>query len=125
MNTSAFLDLYPEFSDESVYSPEWIDARIADASFEVKESSWGIHYNRGLAALTAHFLSIRKKEIGNQGTIKHDVSAFTGLDGVKVEYSNRFKRDTKDVLDLTSYGQEYKRLRQIVSYNQNRQTISG
>lgn len=121
MTASEFLTLYPEFSDTTVYPTATIEARISDAEMEISESKWGIRYENGVAALAAHFLSLRKiaaDGIGSRG----DVAAFSG-EGISVEYNSRYQRFKTDIYDKTPYGQEFKRLQTIVAYMQPRQYV--
>lgn len=122
---SAFLLKYPEFSDQDVYSEQWIADKIADASLEIKEEVWGIYYENGLAALTAHMISVRQRSIGGGGVVRGDIASFTGLDGTKVEFSNRWSAKEPDPMKTTLYGQEFLRIQQIVAYKQPRQYISS
>jgi hypothetical protein len=123
MTASEFLVLYPEFSDTSVYTTETIEARIADAAMEISEDKWALRYEKGLSALTAHFLSFRQVGLAGGGTTRADVVAFGG-EGIKVEYADRYQSNRTDIYDKTPYGQEFKRLREIVAYMQPRQFIS-
>lgn len=120
MTASEFLVLYPEFSDTAVYPTEIIEARISDAELEITEDKWGLRYGKGLAALTAHFLSFRKTASKGEGSSRADVVSFAG-EGIKVEYADRYQRRTTDTYDKTPYGLEFKRLRDIVAYMQPRQ----
>lgn len=121
MDLSEFISIYPEFSDPIIFSPDIIEMIISDACNEINESKWGIYYNRGVAALVAHLLTIRK--LASNGN-RADVVSFSG-EGLSVEYAGRFKGSSNfDPYDKTEYGSEYKRLRSIVAYMQPRQTVS-
>ena len=107
---------YPEFSDATAFPDARIQLFIDDAETELAPIEWGIHYDRGMSALTAHFLSIATMTANGGGTSGSlgpvasrsvgDVSlSFGGMGGGLTQMENYFL--------TTPYGQEYWRMVQL------------
>lgn len=117
-------DYYPEFNSTTKYPQIVVERKISDASDEISESKWGVYYNRGLAALSAHLLSIWYVNTLGDGTARADIMLAKEPD-MTVEFQGRRNGQVKPtIFERTEYGIEYLRLQTIVAYAQPRQTIS-
>lgn len=87
-STSAFLQRFPEFAEQS---SDVVAGALAEALRSTPETVWGIRHQEAWFHLAAHLLAIRTVQIGNQvGTISGS--------------------PTGELLLATLYGQEYRRL---------------
>jgi len=107
---------YPEFSNVTTFPDARIQVFIDDAELELAPDEWGNSYNRGMSALTAHFLSLATMSSkgggvsGSLGPIAArsigDVSvSFGGMGGGLTQMENYFL--------TTPYGQDYWRMVQL------------
>lgn len=107
---SEFLVRYPEFQklDGSV-----IELFLSDAETEVSSVRWGKLYKRGVMALTAHLLKLRANEQDSGGEANRAL-ANESAGELSVGYVTSATGGTDDYYQLTSYGQEYLRLRKLI-----------
>ena len=87
-STSEFLLRFPEFSEQSL---SVVEGALAEAGRFVDSDSWGTIYSEAVTYLAAHNLATRTMQIGQQ------IGALSGS-------------PNGDMLSVTLYGQEYKRL---------------
>jgi hypothetical protein len=115
MTPTEFKDRYPEFTS---IDDSRIQLFLDDAALELDSSLWGNWYDRGLAALAAHFLSLSIKagsaggSAGSVGPVASrsvgDVSVSFGM------YSGGAAGTSDDFYKSTVYGQDYLRLMKLV-----------
>jgi len=112
---TTFKTRYPEFSTIA-------DARvsffIADAELEIDPDRWGTWYDRGVAALAAHFLAISKKTAASGGALGSlgPVSS-RSIGDVSVSFgsaSGTVSGLSDDYYKASPYGQEYLRLMSLI-----------
>ena len=99
----------PEYAAKT---DEQIEPFADEAELEVAPSKWGKFEPRGLALMTAHLM-----KMADISTAKASQSSGSRIKKVKVgdlarEYQDAKKGD--DTLDLTTYGEEFKRLRKRI-----------
>lgn len=105
---------YPEFESSTVYPDARIDMYIGDAVADLNEQAWSTHYDRGLLALTAHFLSMGQKQLSGDG-LAPSASNVTArsIGDVSVSFGGAAMAATDVLMNgymATIYGQEFMRL---------------
>lgn len=117
-----FRDEYPEFKS---VSDSTIDHFLESSTLVVSKKAWGKLYNLGLFAYTAHRLAIKGvlnvgldgSPIFNNGENFKSVSS-KSAGGLSIGYTsqNTSSGNPSDYdLTSTSYGQEYLRLRRLIT----------
>jgi hypothetical protein len=115
LTPTIFKTRYPEFLAIA-------DARvalfIADAELEIDFDRWGSWYERGIAALAAHFLAISKATAASGGSLGSlgPVSS-RSIGDVSVSFgtaSGTVSGLSDDYYKASPYGQEYLRLMSLV-----------
>ena len=114
MITPADLKIrYPEFAD--IDDPR-IQFFIDDAILELDVNRWGDYYDKGLAALTAHFLinALKTQTVLGAATIVGNVSS-RSVGSVSTSFNAPVADGSNTAYYQTSkYGQEYLRLLNII-----------
>ncbi|NBI40162.1 DUF4054 domain-containing protein [[Haemophilus] felis] len=106
-----FLLRYPEFNDTD---PEQVGIFLEDAQAEVFEPRWGRLYERGVMALTAHFLAVQKRIALSGGNAEKPVVAESAGE-LSASYAMSIATSSLDEFyQTTAYGQEFLRLRKLV-----------
>lgn len=116
---TTFKARYTEFS---TLSDATVQIYLSDAELELDEGRWGTLYDRGLAALAAHFLALAQQSAaagtGGGGAVGPVTSKSIGDVSVSYGWSNSGSGSaTSDYYNSTTYGQDYWRLVQIVGYD--------
>ncbi|MFQ1023205.1 DUF4054 domain-containing protein [Avibacterium paragallinarum] len=104
----AFKGRYPEFerADDNT-----IGFFIEDAKQEIDERQWSHLYCRGVLALTAHFIAMRKRVSENAGG---PIALLASESVGELSASYAIPPNGGEAYHLTAYGQEYLRLRNLV-----------
>lgn len=124
MTYQDFIDLYPEFDSVEKYPAPKVESIISNAIDEINEDKWGVYYNRGVAALVGHLLSMWYMNTLGDGTSRADIMLSKNPD-LSVEFQGRRNGQVKpSSFERTEYGIEYLRLQQLVAYMQPRQSVS-
>jgi len=107
-----FKARFPEFS---LIDDVRVQIFIDDAALEMSESAWNILYNKGLAYLTAHLLTIANKSEANGGSGgTNNPVASHSVEGVSESFAVPTLDDATNNITSTSYGQEYARLLRLI-----------
>jgi len=104
---------YPEFTS---VDDTRIQFFLTDAELELDEGQWGDNYDRGLSALTAHFLALSLMTAdgdGTEGNISQVASKSVGDVSVSFGGQGASTGSLQDYFMSTRYGQEYWRLVQL------------
>jgi hypothetical protein len=110
LTPTAFRLRYSEF-EAATYSDPVVQLAIDDATMETNSTIWGAFYERGVYALTAHFLASavdRANGESSAGGVQ-----YRAVGDVIVTFGR--KAGALDELGGTTYGCEYVRLRSKVS----------
>lgn len=103
----------PEFSDVNTYPNSTLDLFAAEAECEVSATAWGCRYDRAVALITAHLISMSKKSSeggsGGTGQIKK-----VKVGQLEREYDVGSGSDSSNSYNLTVYGKEFLRLRKQI-----------
>ncbi|MCK3654228.1 hypothetical protein A4G19_10610 [Pasteurellaceae bacterium Macca] len=108
-----FLSRYPQFEEKKL-DDNLIELFLSDAKTEISESRWGKHYARGVLALTAHFATVHLWGIGSEGD-PHRLTASESVGELSVSYTAPTLKAGEESYHTTAFGQEYLRLRKLVS----------
>lgn len=109
-------DFKTRFTEFASVDDARINLFIADAVLELNEAAWGSLYNKGLLYLTAHLLQIGTNTAnGNSGSVSQVASQ--SVEGVSISYNAIGQNSSTSDLSFlsTAYGQEYARLKKIIS----------
>lgn len=110
-----FRDAFPEF--DSSATDAQVERAIQEAETEVSATSWGGLYDRGVLYLSAHILKIRLAiESGDENLQSLLPLSVKTIGDVSYSLGSYLVNSTKALnFNLTPYGQEYFRLRKLVS----------
>lgn len=112
MTPTEFKARFPEF--DSVDDSR-IQVFIDDAELELDEGVWGTWYEKGLAYLTAHFLTIANQTAAGASGSTGGPVASRSVGDVSISFARGASTGaTEDYFNSTSYGQEYFRMVNIV-----------
>ena len=107
-SASGFLIRYPEFSATLEAT---IEARLADALLEMRADIWGVLYERGAYALTAHILTLDTLSSSDTGAV-----SVRTVGDVSISYGAYLSLNPNDYsFNDSKYGREYRRLMRLVS----------
>lgn len=103
----------PEFADTDKYPNSTLDLFAAEAECEVSATAWGCKYDRAVALITAHLISMSKKssEGGSSGAGQVKKVKVGQLER---EYDVGSGSDSTNAYNLTTYGKEFLRLRKQI-----------
>lgn len=104
----AFKGRYPEFEQAD---GKIIGFFIEDAKQEIDERQWRHLYCRGVLALTAHFLAMREQVRENAG---RPLALLASESAGELSASYVTPANSGEAYQLTAYGQDYLRLRNLV-----------
>lgn len=105
-------DFKARFTEFASVEDTRVQLFIDDAELEMSESAWGNIYDKGLAYLTAHLLTISDLTAsGNSGSL--NALASRAVDGVSESFATPTMDDNNNIAS-TSYGQEYARLLRLI-----------
>lgn len=119
------MDFYLEYPEFKKVDKEVVDHFLESSKLVVDKKAWGKRYELGLFAYTAHRLTVKGflnvgldgSPIFNNGSNFQSVASKTA-GGLSISYTSQ-NTSTGSATDYdltsTSYGQEYLRLRRLVS----------
>jgi hypothetical protein len=88
---------------------------LGDAALEVSRKAWGKFYNRGVLALAAHLLALSEAADVDSSSVSGVVTSEKAGE-VQVSYASAPISSLDDAYySSTVYGQEYMRLRSLIS----------
>ena len=104
-----FVNMFPAFSNTSIYSSEIVEYFMGVAKGYVSKSRWGKEYKFGVYLVTAHLLTLMQMQNpSNGGTGGVGLPTREGVGDVSIEYNVTVaKLDGGGTWNLTVYGQLY------------------